>query len=85
MIKFAAQGKDGTTLVGFGLSEQNVEKLKAGQPIHVEGSQVGLEKVQVLIFYGKTEKEMYDNLKSEGIDIKNALIDIRTMREQQPT
>ena len=62
MIKFKAQGSDGP-LLGFGLSEENIQKLKQGQPIAVDLAEMGCSRGRVLIFYGRTEKEMAQDLR----------------------
>lgn len=56
MIKFKAG-----TLIGFGLSEENVKLLKKDRPIKVDLTTLGLsgnEVKDILIFYGKTERDM---------------------------
>lgn len=64
MIKFKAS-KDDKELIGFGLSEENVRKLKDGMPIHIDDSD--LSDQEILIFYGKTEKDMMDSIYRMGI------------------
>lgn len=55
MIKFI--GADGK-LIGFGLSEENVKRLKDGMPIKINGEEVGLRGYVFTIFYGETEEKM---------------------------
>lgn len=65
MIKFTANLEDGKTLVGFGLSEKNVETLKTGRPIQVDLTDLGVYVgygISILIFYGKTEEAMKTDL-----------------------
>lgn len=57
MIKFTSTGKN-TTLIGLGISEENVRKLKAAQPILVKGSELGFDWLEILIFYGRDEEEL---------------------------
>ena len=57
MIKFAAGD-----LIGFGLSEANIEKLKQGSPISINLEEVGVPNKRAVIFYGKTEQEMQKDL-----------------------
>ena len=63
MIKFTGE-RDGKHLVGFGLSEGNLKKLREGKPILVDLSEMipGC-KMEVLIFYGATEQAMYQEIK----------------------
>lgn len=64
MIKFTAGKDDGTTVVGLGISEGNVAKLKEGKPIRVFLSEmIPDSKMEILIFYGTTEQDMYEELK----------------------
>lgn len=51
-------GKPGK-LVVFGLSETNLERLKGGNPIAFQGSVIGLDDTEFLIFAGKDESSMY--------------------------
>lgn len=64
MIKFTAGKEDGATLIGLGLSEGNLAKLKEGKPIVVWIQEMIPDcKMEVLIFYGATEQAMYEELK----------------------
>lgn len=47
----------------LGLSDENLERLKAGQPIVFNLSELGLPDNEVMIFNGKTEQDMYVSLK----------------------
>jgi len=58
MIKFKAEDGAGRPIVGLGLSEENVKRLKDGQPILVKLSDLGMGDTVITIFYGKTEVEM---------------------------
>ena len=76
MIKFANKLDDGGLSLGFGLSERNIELLKAGKPIKIDLKEmVGIEG-SAIIFYGKTEKEMLRALKPYiGPETKTNLMD----------
>jgi hypothetical protein len=56
MVKFTFQGKNGPVL-GLGLSEENIRRLKDGQPILIEGAPVKLNH-DIFIMYGKTEQSI---------------------------
>ena len=58
MIKALADGKDGRKLVVFGLSAENVALLMAGRPIEFNGTDLGLPKVDFLIFVGASDDSM---------------------------
>lgn len=67
MIKFKAETDEktifgGKTLLGLGLSKENVEMLKKGNPIHVNLNEMGIKDVDMLIFYGETEEDMQRDL-----------------------
>ena len=63
MIKlaFRDKGRPGTVGYAFGLSEENIKRLKQGQPIKVDLAEMG-GTGSVLIFYGKTEQDMARDL-----------------------
>ena len=69
MIKFLGD-HEGTPLVGLGLSEENVNRLKQGMPILIKTEEVekllGV-KAEIFIFYGQTEESMTDDLLKAGI------------------
>jgi len=58
MIK--AKLTDGSLL--FGISAENVKRLKQGQPIHLNLKDMGLEDREVLIMYGETEQDIMAEL-----------------------
>ncbi|HEV8653180.1 MAG TPA: hypothetical protein VG276_28240 [Actinomycetes bacterium] len=60
MIKFTTIAKDGRTVVGLGLSAENVRRLQAGEPIAVDlREQLKIERgPHVMIFFGETEEAM---------------------------
>lgn len=51
----------------FGLSALNVERLMEGKPIAINLTDLGLSKGRVMIFYGKTEKDMKAELEVHGM------------------
>ena len=58
MVKFTADKVNGV-LIGFGLSEENIEMLKKGFPIFVHFKEMNLpSNDEVMIFYGQTEAKM---------------------------
>lgn len=56
MIKFKGDGKTGP-IVGLGISEGNVERLKAGKPISINLKDLGLPDTTILIWYGVDEAD----------------------------
>ena len=64
MIKMMS--KDGKS-VFFGLSEMNLQLLRARKPIVFAGDEVGFPGFQICIFYGDTEESMSEELTQAGI------------------
>lgn len=70
MFKFRASKPDGRTLIGLGLSDENVRLLTSDRPILVTLAALEIppgtdpNTIDVVIFHGKTEEEMRDTLVS---------------------
>lgn len=62
MIKFTANLDDNKKLIGIGLSHGNLERLKEGKPIKINGPDIGLPDMEILIFSGSTEMAMAKQL-----------------------
>lgn len=67
MLKFLAD-RNGRKLLGLGISQGNVDKLKEGKPILVEGEKLGLP-FDVFLFYGETEATMVQSLRDAGVEL----------------
>jgi hypothetical protein len=61
MIKATMQTNEGKNIVLLGLSKENLERLKEGKPIHINGSELGIAN-DILIMYGETEAHIYKEL-----------------------
>lgn len=77
MIKFKSNGNK--PLIGLGLSEGNVKKLRKGKPIFIMKEELGID-FDLLIFWGRTEKEMEKKLREIGMitdetDIKKGFVE----------
>ncbi len=57
MLKFKAGD-----LIGFGITDENIKNLKDKKPIMVDMSELGLEGKNIMIFYGKTELDLQNEL-----------------------
>lgn len=57
MIKFTMP-RNGATVIGFGITEENVKRIKQGQPIYADLSELGIEGYEVLIMYGTDQKDI---------------------------
>jgi len=66
VVKFTTQTATGP-LIGLGVSEGNVERLKKGEPILVELNEIGQGGGQILLMYGETEKAIVAELESNGL------------------
>lgn len=62
LIKFRAIGDNGKVALGFGISEENVKRLKEGKPIYVDLAELGING-SLMIFYGKTEADLVATIK----------------------
>lgn len=59
----------------FGLSEENLKRLKEKQPILINLKEMGLESRNVIITYGETEEAIYKDM-LEYIDLDKTKIHI---------
>lgn len=62
MIKFLATADD-EVIVGLGLSDENLTRLRQGQPIRVDMAEMGLvgkPLSKILIFHGCTDAQLQD-------------------------
>jgi hypothetical protein len=71
MIKAVAKGKrlkDDTpvTSILLGLSDENLRRLREDMPIAIDGREIGMPDIDVVIFAGRTEDEMLALLKRAG-------------------
>lgn len=59
MVKFTASSSDGRRkLIGFGITNGNIRKLRKGQPIHVAGEEIGVPGLDFTIFWGRDEAQL---------------------------
>lgn len=56
--------KKGNALV-FGLSDENIKRLKDGNPIHFNLNELGMPNTDIFIFNGRDEQEMYKMFKNQ--------------------
>lgn len=61
MMKFVYTDKSGAPSYGFGLSANNLRRLKEGMPISIDLTKMGGQG-RILIFYGETEQDMARDL-----------------------
>ena len=72
MIKASSKTSDGKTLLVLGITPENVRRMKAGHPILVDGSEVGIDNLLVTIMFGQTERSIVAEIRSHGIETHGA-------------
>lgn len=60
------KARKGNALV-FGLSENNIQRLKQDQPIKFNLRELGLPELDIFIMYGTTEEEIQKDFLKHGI------------------
>jgi hypothetical protein len=63
MIKLAAVGRNGQPVVVLGLSHENLARLLADEPIKVHMEDLDLPPMTVILFAGKDEDEMVEQMR----------------------
>lgn len=67
MLKLVGEGPNGPVLI-LGLSDGNIERLKAGQPIRFTLAGLGVPwEGSIGIFHGKTEADMAKMMRDHGL------------------
>jgi hypothetical protein len=66
------KAKKGNLLI-LGLSDENMERLKKGEPIKFNLNELGAGDQDVLIFNGRTEQSMYEEMKEYIHPLKTVL------------
>lgn len=57
----------------LGLSDENMQRLKKGEPIKFNLNELGLPENDVIIFNGRTEQSMYEEMKEQIHPYKTVL------------
>lgn len=57
----------------LGITEENIKLLKEGKPVRVKLKEMNMPDIEVVILYGKTEQDIYNELKP-GIDPLKTII-----------
>lgn len=68
MIRWKSMQGNGRPLIGLGIEEGNVNRLKAGQPIMVDGRSLGID-VDIAIHYGATINDLIEQLRAAGVQL----------------
>lgn len=65
MIRANAVGRDGKQVLILGLTGENLDRLRAGQPVHVEAGSVHPDvQVGVILLAGETEHQMMNDMRA---------------------
>ncbi len=84
MIKVLGKKPDGTRLVIVGITNNNVRRMKKGQPLHVDLAELGIEKLEMGLHLRPTMKELEaDFAPYIGINTK-IHIDPKTITNPEP-
>lgn len=69
MIKAKGEDEHGNPVLLFGLSGENLRRLRQGQPIKINLAEMGLAGLAgyAVIFYGNTEDAMVAHLREAGM------------------
>lgn len=68
--------RKGDTVV-FGLTDENVERLKKGQPIQFNMTELGLPNQTVIIIHGKDEQTFREMFKDQINPLKTVIKDYK--------
>lgn len=63
MIKFTLTAASGKRVLGIGLSDENIKRLKEKDPILFDAAAVGIDNLDVLIMHGETEDSIREELR----------------------
>ena len=58
----------------LGLSRENIIRLKAGQPIKFDMTELGVPDMTMFIFYGDTEGQIEKMFREQGLINENTII-----------
>lgn len=75
MLRFGGRYSDGRKLIGMVLSRENLERLKGGDPVLVDGATVGADDVVVMIHVTDTPQadlgQMVRDVIGRGGDVRS--------------
>lgn len=58
MLKFRLRGREGRHVLVLGLEKGNIDNLKRSLPILVQGEELGVSKLDILVLYGDTQADI---------------------------
>lgn len=84
MIKALLKKPDGTRVVLAGITNGNVKKMKEGQPLQINLSELGLESIEVVIHHRATMRELEADFEKHIGSKTKIRIDPRTITDPEP-
>lgn len=68
MLKLRLNTKDdGAPIVILGITDENVTRLLAGDPIGLDLSELELPSIKVFVFHGKDEQALMEKFEEQGL------------------
>lgn len=77
MIRFGGRTADGGRLIGLALGQENLDRLRDGEPIQLDGATVGAPGVSVLIVAGPDAAEVVESLAEAAVRAGASVQEIR--------
>lgn len=74
MIQWVTRQKNGRQLVTLGITELNVRKLKAREPLYANGAEIGLA-FDIAIVYGRDQEQILRELEEAGVELPPGAVD----------
>lgn len=72
MIRWSATGLGGRKVIGLGIEEGNIERLKDGKPILVTGEALGFAG-DIFITYGEDKAALLKQFRDAGIELPTVI------------
>jgi hypothetical protein len=74
MIRWVTRQENGRRLVTLGITEHNVRRLKAREPLYADGAEIGLP-FDVAIVYGRDLEQILRELQEAGVELPPGAVD----------
>ena len=83
MIRAAAVADDGTRTILLGLTPANVRRLRAGEPIRVDGDELGEPGLRIIVVFGQTERAITADIRAAGVVLPDDTEDVLRKVERE--
>jgi hypothetical protein len=74
MIRWVTRQENGRQLVTLGITEHNVRKLKAREPLYSKGEEIGMP-FDIVIVYGRDQEQILRELQEAGVELPPGVVD----------